>query len=266
MLRHRKRSMLLVGACLLAACANGCGAGDTLPPTTRAAGPAPATTPPASSTTSTTAVARTTTTAAVTTVPATAPATTEPAGLHLSADGPWHLVDSAPGITTPGLVYELMPKLWVYLPTHEDIPNGIVWTLHNPEDVPVIEAYLQARLVYFKAITSNPMDLNAVGWKQYYLDGGASLTGLIRPRRDAGQTAELDIGVILRPEVIGDQRSPSEAVVFDCVLDGGYFLKADGSLAEGSVRGVVKDGVAYRLKADGGAWRVVDWGSQPEAC
>ena len=72
--------------------------------------------------------------------------------IGLSADGPWTLVDSAPGVTTPGLVYELMPGLWVYLPVVEDIPNGITWTL-NEEDRPIIEAYLQARLVYYLAVT-----------------------------------------------------------------------------------------------------------------
>jgi hypothetical protein len=74
------------------------------------------------------------------------PVTTfDEATIQLSPDGPWRR-RLAPGITTPGLVYELMPGLWVWLPTEEDIPNGITWVL-NEADLPIIEAYLQARLV-----------------------------------------------------------------------------------------------------------------------
>ncbi|MBI4933350.1 MAG: hypothetical protein HY828_05695 [Actinobacteria bacterium] len=191
--------------------------------------------------------------------------TTAPGTIGLSADGPWRQVDSAPGITTPGLVYELMPKLWVYLPITEDVPNGITWTF-NETDRPLIEAYLQARLVYFAAVTTSPMDLDNPGWQEWYADGGAVYRPGLEARDREGQVADLDVGVVLRPQVIGDERTETDGIVFDCVLDGGVFRMPDGSLAEGSTIGVVADGVGYRMASVQGTWKVTGVGTQPEAC
>ena len=240
---------------VLAACSGG-GASDlaTIPPTA-----APST-----------AVATTVTESAPasssgTSAAATVVATTVAGTIGLSPDGPWRLVDSAPGITTPGLVYELMPKLWVYLPVTEDIANGITWTLNEP-DRPLIEAYLHARLVYFQAVTSSPMDLANPGWQQWYADGGEVYLPGLTERSRQGQVADLDVGVVLRPQVIGDERTDTEGIVFDCVLDGGVFRMPDGSLAEGSTVGVVSHGVGFRIGVHDSEWWVTQIGEQPDAC
>jgi hypothetical protein len=184
---------------------------------------------------------------------------------ELSADGPWRRVDSAPGITTPGLVYELLPKLWVYLPTTEDVAHGITWTL-TPQDVPVIEAYLHARLVFFRAALTSPIDTTSPEWSIWFRDGGTTLKNSLSTARAKGWTADLDQGVVLQPQVVGSDRSATSAVVFDCVLDGGVFVLPDGSLAPGSTRGVTRHGVGYRLASSGESWIVVQVGEQPDAC
>ena len=215
------RVLLLLLTCAFTACDSGDNAApdplDTLAPT------------------NTLPAARTTAAPLATTSDTAAPLTSPAGALALSADGPWKLVDSAPGITTPGLVYELMPGLWAYLPTVEDIPNGITWVL-NKDDLPVIEAYLMARLTYFKAITSKPMDLTNPDWAKYYTDGGRSFIGDLTNRSAEGQVADLDAGVVLRPQVIGEGRTDNEAIVIDCVLDGGVFRMPTGALAPGSTR------------------------------
>ena len=243
-------TMAVAGVLLFGGCAAGEGAQlDTIPPTSATVGPLP-TLPE--------------TTAAATTEPA--PTATLPDGvIGLSADGPWTLVDSAPGITTPGLVYELMPGLWVYLPLVEDIPNGISWTF-NEADRPIIEAYLQAKLVYFKAVTSNPIDLDNAGWAEWFANDEASNRAGLEERRNSGQTVDLDVGVVLRPQVIGDDRSDAMAIVFDCVLDGSVFRTADGSLSEGSSIGVGDSGSAFRLEFLENHWIVTETGRQPSAC
>ncbi|MBI4883653.1 MAG: hypothetical protein HY826_06305 [Actinobacteria bacterium] len=181
---------------------------------------------------------------------------TLPAGvIGLTPGGPWTLVDSAPGVTTPGLFYELMPKLWVYLPVVEDIPNGITWTL-NAEDLPIIEAYLQARLVYYSAVTSDPMDFTSDGWEDYYVDGGQRLKGVMEPRGAAGQVVYLDAGVVLRPTVGGDGRTDIDALVLDCVLDGAVRRNSDGSIAEGSTPGVGENPTGATLRLIDGEWRL----------
>jgi hypothetical protein len=246
---------------LLAACSGG---GSATPPTLPPSSAAPSSAPTSSSATTTT-VAASTTTAAVSAAETTLPSTLPSGGVQLTPGGPWRLVDSAPGITTPGLVYELMPKLWVYLPTKEDIAHGITWTF-TEADRPVIEAYLQARLVYFNAVTSRPIDMSLDGWRTLYSDRGAAYASALKTRIAAGEYVDLDQGVVLRPQVIGDGRSDIDAVIFDCVLDGGVFRRRDGSLAPGSSVGVAPHGIGFRMSDASGKWIVSQIGDQPDAC
>lgn len=236
-------------ACVLAACDSGGNAA----PDTLSTSPVTASLPAS------------TTTSPPETTGSVVPVTGQPGEIELSPDGPWTRVDFAPGVTQPGLVYLLMPGVWVWLPTVEDIPNGITWVL-NPDDVPVIEAYLQARLVFFTAITTDPMDLDLAGWRVWYADGGADYRTRLQPRADAGQVADLDVGVVLRPEVMGEERTGETALVIDCMLDGGVFLLPDGSLAPGSTRGVAESGGAFRMRLSGDQWQVTEAGSYEQAC
>ncbi len=234
---------LMVGASMVAGCDSGGSAQlDTIAPSSVSPGPLltlPATTAPAT-----------------TEPPATTPVATLPEGaIALSPDGPWTLVDSAPGITTAGLVYELMPGLWAYLPLVEDIPNGITWTL-NAEDLPIIEAYLQARLVFFKALTSSPMDFSSAAWHDFYVDGGERLIAVVAPLNDAGQVLDLDAGVVLRPTVGGDGRTEGDALVLDCILNGSVFRNSDGSLADGSTPGIGRDGQGSTMHLAGETWKL----------
>jgi hypothetical protein len=214
-----------------------------------------------------------------TTVPAASPALALPtstststtvvafdeAPVTLSPDGPWRRVSGAPGIDTPGLFYELMPKLYVYLPTVEDIDRGITWTL-GIDDVPIIEAYLQALLVYYRAITVNPMELDSPEWSRWYTDDGAAILVGLTKRRDRGEYADLADGVVLRPLVAGDERSATTALVMDCTLDGSVFFTSDGSLAEGSRWGVGTYGLGMRMEVIDGEWVVRQIGPAEQAC
>lgn len=194
------------------------------------------------------------------------PTVTAPQGaVTLSPEGPWRLVESAPGVEAPGLVYELMPGLWAWIPVEEDLEAGIGWHL-TEADVPVIEAYLQARLVYFRAVNQKPMDLDSSDWATWYLDGGAAYMSVLRPRADRGEYGDLDRGVVLRPEVLGEERSDTGALIVSCTLDGGVILTADGELAEGSSWGVAETPSAYRMSLADGSWKVLEYGSAVGVC
>ena len=231
-------------------------------------------TPPPTPAGVTTLVAATSTNAATTTVASTtsvaqtsttAPATTTvPTEIGLSANGPWHLVDSAPGVTAPGLVYELMPKLWAFIQLEETQTSSYPWTL-NEADRPIIEAYLQAQLTYYQAITSNPIDLDLPGWTQFYVGESAELTSL-RERKSQGQVTDMDMGVVLSPQVLSDERSDTYAIVADCILDGAVSRMPDGSLAPRSSVGVTSLGWGARLQLTDGSWRVVAIGTIESAC
>ena len=230
----------------------GCDSGGSADPDTIV----PASSQPSTLPTSASSSTSSTTEPSTTMVDTTTVAGSLPGGeIGLSPDGPWRLVDSAPGITTPGLVYELMPKLWVYLPVEEDIEQGILWTL-NEEDLPIIEAYLQARLVFYRAITARPMTFDSADWDRLYEDGGEALKRVFEPLGTAGQYADLDAGVVLRPTVGGDERSDDQAIVLDCTLDGAVLRNADDSLANGSTPETVASGVAASMALDGGQWKL----------
>ncbi len=263
MLRARGGALVALAAMAMISCSNnddeGGGGAGTLP--TVPATSAPASTSSSTSSVASTVVASSTAAASSTVVPVSVP----PGAVGLSPDGPWRLVDSAPGVTTPGLVYELMPKLWAVIQVEETEQSTYSWTL-NDADRPIIEAYLQAKLTYFTAVTSNPINLDLPGWTQFYADDGAAYAPSLGERRDQGQVADLDLGVVLQPQVLGDERSESTALVADCVLDGGVFRLPDGSLAPGSTLGVTNLGIAVRLELIDGRWLVREVGTIEGGC
>ena len=259
---HNKAFTLVVASVLLvAACTDGAGSDTgtlpTAPPTAATTETAPRTTPPTSSST----------TSSTTSQPGTSvPTVTLPPGVvGLSPDGPWRQVDSAPGITTPGLFYELMPKLWVYLPLEQDIANGILATF-SQEDAPIIEAYLQARLTYYRATTQRPVDLADDGWGRYYTDGGAAYRDQLTRHRDLDEILDLDMGVVLRPEVLGDERTDTNAIVFDCLFDGAIWRLPDGTLGSDSTPGISTEGAGAIITFADGRWILDQIANQPDAC
>jgi len=183
----------------------------------------------------------------------------------LSPDGPWTLVDGAPGVEDPGFVYELLPKLWVFLPTEESDDDGNLF-VPSPADIPIIEAYLRATVTYFEAVTSDPIDLDSAGWANHFADEGASYFDVLRAKREAGHVVDMDLGVVLRPHVIGDLRTDSYAVVFDCVLDGSVFRLPTGVLAPGSSFGVGDSPVSAPVRLTETGWLVDYISAQPNAC
>ncbi|HQZ35075.1 MAG TPA: hypothetical protein PK020_11660 [Ilumatobacteraceae bacterium] len=131
---------------------------------------------------------------------------------------------------------------------------------------PIIEAYLQAQLTYYTAITSNPINLDLPGWTEFYAEGASFRFEPLKRRRLGGEVADLDIGVVYQPWLLGDERTDTYAIVADCVLDGGVFRMPDGSLAEGSTAGVTRGGRAARMEVIDGRWKVVAEGSFDGGC
>jgi len=121
-------------------------------------------------------------------------------------------------------------------------------------------------LVFFRAATQRPIDLDDPGWAEAYVDGGARFKAVLRPRVEANQSLDLDVGVVLRPYVVGDGAAGSEAVVFDCELDGSVWRNADGTLAEGSAPGVVRYGLASTSTRVATGWVADQVSDHQEAC
>lgn len=214
-----------------------------------------------------TTVADTTTSEATTTVATVPPTVTVPAGAPmLSPDGPWTLVDSAPGIDSVGLIYELMPKLWVFLPTQEDRANGYFWTF-NELDRPAIEGYLKAMLTRYRSTDSVPATLDDEGWDLYFTpENAAIMMPPYQVKSDRGEYTDLDLGVVLRPTVIEDNRTEDYTIVLDCVVDGAVLKNSDGTYAEGATPGVGEIGYAAGMLRVDGTWKLDQFSATNAAC
>ena len=230
---------------------------DTVAPTV-------STTAPPSTVASTTTAATTTTLAATTTLtPTTAVSTANTLAL---TDGPWTVVASIPEVTEPGLYYELsLPGLYAYFPEKINDDDPVFWTM-NEADRPIIEAYLNAQLTIHQAMLTRPMDFNLAGWDLYFEDGGASMQNVLRPRSDDGLALNMDLGYVMRPWVIGDERTANSAVVVDCIHNGALLEREDGSLSESSTPGWFIDDYAASMILVDGQWKLRTLSSWEDAC
>ncbi len=268
-------SLLLVAATALMAA--GCSGGSsaepevTAPPPATSQGSEPVVTgssstasptdPPPSTTVETVATEPSTSTSATSTPP------TEPDDDRFLPEGLGTVVDSAPGVNSPGEITELIDNVWFFVPseTVEDDSN-VVPPL--PEDRDILAAYAEAQAAYheqasMQPLSAEPSDRLAAAMA----DGGQRLAeNVLGPAASAGQHLDLTDGIVLRPVVIADPRSDTEAFIFDCQLDGTVFVNADGSLADGQTRGVKEFPQIASVVRKDGTWIVERLTRDERAC
>lgn len=198
------------------------------------------------------------------------PEATDPPGIAtLRPDGPWHRINGSPHVATAGLFYELIPGVVAYLPVVTDVARGVRWIL-GADDVAIVEAYLSARLVFYRSASVDPVEVDDPGWERWYAgSGGDWYRQLLNDRRSEGRYLDIDpeLGhdVLLRPEVLGEERSTTHALVFDCVIDGSRFVD-EGAPPPTRRRAPDVVGIAARLDLIDGGWRVSEIGSTELAC
>jgi hypothetical protein len=213
-------------------------------PTTVAAS---STIPPAtSSSTSTVASATTSPTSTLSTV-----ATTE-----LLPDGIGKKVNAAPGVNTPGDIRELMPNVWVFIPSAPD-PNDNHVQPPLAGDIDIIAAYIEERTANFELITQRPLP-TVLSPRLIAASTPTGLDGVVekklKPFAAAGMYYDISGGILFRPVVIAEPRSDTEAFVFDCQIDATGWRNADGSFAEGDTPGVKRSPQIARMKKIDGRW------------
>jgi hypothetical protein len=142
-------------------------------------------------------------------------------------------VDSAPGVRTRGDTRQLLPEgLFVHIAWETDPQDPSVFTV-QPDDVAILEAYTNAVTTYYRAALTT-LTLDDPDFARYYIDAGAKYADGFQQARDGGFVGSLGSGVVLRPYVLGDQRTETTAVVFDCYLQNEQFipLESQPALAE----------------------------------
>jgi hypothetical protein len=177
------------------------------------------------------------------------------------------VVESAPGVDTPGEITELIDNVWFFVPS-EGSPTDPNVVPPGPDDRDILVAYARAQAAYHEQASTDPVPVEpSANLSAAVLDGGTRLSeNIFRPRNSAGQHLNLDQGIVLRPVVIADPRSDTEAFIFDCQLDGTVFVNSDGSVADGQVPGVKEfPQIASVVKRDG-VWIVDRLTRDERAC
>jgi hypothetical protein len=176
-------------------------------------------------------------------------------------------VTSAPGVTSPGDIRELMPKMWAFIPSAPD-PNDAHVQPPLPGDIEIIAAYLEERTALHELTTQHPTPGEpSPRLVASRLDGAASIAEtLLKPRSVSGVYRDLAEGFLLRPIVIATPRSDTEAFIFDCQLDASVLRNADGSLVEGETPGVKQVPQLARLVKQDGRWLVATATTDDRAC
>jgi len=144
-----------------------------------------------------------------------------------------------PGVNSAGEITKLLDGVWIFVATEPDPADAnVVQPL--PEDAEILAAYAEAQSAYHEQASQSPLDPQPGEPMQVaFADAGQRLAeNVLIPESEAGRHLDLSDGIVLRPVVVADPRSDTEAFIFDCQLDGTVFVNEDGSLPEGTTPGV----------------------------
>ncbi|MCX6519762.1 MAG: hypothetical protein NTZ21_03770 [Actinobacteria bacterium] len=229
--------------------------------------PAPSSTASAAVTTTDPEPSVVATTEAATTVPDTtvaAPATTAADdGLTgpMFSDALGVKVDSAPGVRTRGDTRQLLPEgLYVHIAWEPDPQDPSVFTV-QPDDVAILEAYTNAARTFYAAAMTTRTTAGA-DFDRYFVDGGAKFDRAFQQAQAGGYVKVLGKGALLRPYVLGDNRTNTEAVVLDCAIT--HEEWSSGNTTGSEVPAVL--GTVATLIQKGGVWIVDTVAEEPAAC
>ncbi len=263
-------ALIAAAAVALAACNDSSSAPEVTAPPPATSGPAETSTPSSptpteSITTESVTPTTSSSTSTTTSVAATTPTTDVPD--RYLPDELGTVVDSAPGVDSPGEVTELIDNVWFFVPS-EPVEGDANVVPPLPEDREILIAYAEAQAAYHEQASMNPLSAEPSDrLAAAVADGGQRLAeNVLAPAAAAGQHLDLSDGIVLRPVVIADPRSDTEAFIFDCQLDGTVFVNSDGTLADGQVPGVKEfPQIASVVKRDG-AWIVERLTTDERAC
>jgi hypothetical protein len=185
----------------------------------------------------------------------------DPAGPRLS-DGLGTPVTDAPSVRTRGDTRRLLDEgLYVHLAWEPDPTDASVFT-PLPDDVPILEAYANAQVAYYRAALglTRPDDPML---DRFLVDGSTRFAAAFAARAAAGLTLQLGSGVVLRPYVLGDQRTATSAVVLDCYLHDEQEVPRGAQALPGPLRTY---GLVATMVLVDGRWKIDRTGTEPGVC
>jgi hypothetical protein len=171
-------------------------------------------------------------------------------------------VDTAPGVNTRGDTRRLLDEgVFVHIAWEPDPTDASVFTV-QPDDIPILEAYAMAQATYYRAAlglttTDDP------AFARYIVGGGEGFARAFQRRASNGVILSVGSGVLLRPYVLGDQRTDESAVVLDCFLEDEQEIPIGGSPTLGEMK--PHNLVVTMTKVDG-LWKLDLAGEQSGVC
>ncbi len=172
-------------------------------------------------------------------------------------------VASAPGVNTPGDTRLLLPEgLYVHIAWQPD-PNDSSIFNPTPEDIEILEAYANAMATFYRAFLTT-VTTESPDFATYFVDAGAGYEANFAEARDGGYVGSLGNGVVLRPYVLGDQRSDTTAVILDCYLQDEEYILRDGGVP--TLGALTKKSTLATMTKQNGHWQVEEIGSVVGAC
>ena len=171
-------------------------------------------------------------------------------------------VDTAPGINTRGDTRRLLTEgLYVHIAWEADPNDHSVFTVF-PDDIEILEAYANAVTAYYRAaMTTRSTD--SPEFEEFLIDAEAMFGPAFAEARNSGHVLDLGAGVVLRPYVIGDRRTDSAAVVYDCYLQDDSYVLSGEDKAGGDL--LPKGQIVTLAKVDG-RWKVDGASAGGSAC
>ena len=169
----------------------------------------------------------------------------------------------APGVNTPGDTRLLLPEgLYVHIAWQPD-PNDSSIFNPSPEDIEILEAYANASTAYYRAsLTTTTID--SPDFALYFVDAGAGYEAAFAEARAGGWVGSLGNGVVLRPYVLGDRRTDTNAVILDCYLQNEGYILRDGGVS--TLAPLQTKGTVATMTKQSGHWQVDYIGSEAGAC
>jgi len=173
-------------------------------------------------------------------------------------------VTSAPGVSTAGDIWELAPKLWLFLPSESAGDPNL--TPPKPEDAEILIAYARKQKALHLATSQFPMHVDAPDVRATYTARGVEgRIRALRPWMDA--RLELADGLVFRPRVASEPRSSNAALVLDCYVDSSFFAHpSTGEVWPGEKTGMRTTAVFAELVRFDGRWVVDSDGPEELSC
>ena len=171
-------------------------------------------------------------------------------------------VDTAPGVNTRGDTRRLLDEgVFVHIAWEPDPTDASVFTV-QPDDIPILEAYAMAQATYYRAALSLTTT-DDPAFARYIVGGGERFKSALTKRAENGKTLAVGAGVILRPYVLGDQRTDDSAVVLDCLLEDEQELPLGDNATPAELKTYTL--VVSMIRKDGN-WMVESSGEQEGVC